>query len=1139
MPAANELRLFLSSTFIDFQGERDFLSKKVFPALRRLCRDRGVEFTEIDLRWGLTDEDAEKGRIIGTCLEEIDSCRPFFVGLLGDRYGWVPPVDELKKNPELRNDYPWIEAAMQSGLSATELEFRHGFLNDNKAKTTPLVYFRSSPDPSQEDPRVARLKEEVTGRLGEVPIFVTPAELAILIEKDLTDLIETHWPISEQQSWLEEERAGHAAFAQSRRKGYVANPTVIDSLNAHLEQPEPVLVVTGESGAGKSSLLSYWGESLRKRDPNLFIVEHYIGVTAASTDPDTVMRRIVEEIKERTHSDDPVPQSASELEQSFPSWLGRMSGEPMLILIDAINQLNTDGRFMAWLPDHVQSNIRWVISATKSEALDRLRDRARILDLALPEVAVTPITLRERRRVLRTFLANYQKKLDRAHEDKIVKDKKSSSPLFLRTLLEELRLQGKHESLSRFITHYLAAKNIPDLFSRILERIEHDYGADEVRTLLTSIWAAPHGLSESEIIASSNLDRATLSLLLHAFDFHLIRVKGRLSFFHDHLRQAVESRYLDQPAKKQDTWLHVATYFKSAEASSIKAQSLPWLLNKAEHWPMLKDSLLDIDLVPYFTEGSRSYDLLGYWNILEKQEETKADPNVKKEKLWIIDVVKEYETALKHYQDAFDPLKECRVRYELGLFFRNAGWHEGAATNERRALDLCESLADNSEEISNLKLDISLELGKAYLDRGDLKNATEILENALRMLGDNLLSDENDASSHQDFDLRHINIRNEYARTLKDQGKYADAERISKITLKATTERFGNAHFSSQNEMRLLADILRLEGKFAEGESLLRALVNSVEVSFGPESLDLAYYLNEFAVFLRIKGLRGGGSPVNMASYKIGNDYEEAQQISERAVAIIESKLGKNHADLSVLLNNFAALHSQNGNWEKAEPLFLRSLNISEIAHGPEHSETVRGLINYAGFLFRQGKYDLAEGPYRRALAIWRKALGDDHPETATFYNNLANRLRRQEKYDEADECYKQALRIRLATIGPMHIDTSRTLRGYGLFMRIKGDLSISEDFLNRSYAAKKFSLGPGHKDTIFIALARAEILLEQSKIAEAQNIVNEVINSAGVEQTFSAKEEMLTRLGEDRPIDDEIIKILDRMFLPETFQSA
>ncbi len=1077
-----------------------------------MCRDRGVEFTEIDLRWGLNQEDSEKGRIIGTCLEEIDECRPFFVGLLGERYGWVPPMEELEKNEELRKAHPWLEDAVASGQSMTEMEFRHGFLNHASLPAKPMVYFRSLPDAPPEDERVTRLKQEVSMRLGEIPAFSTPSELASLIEKDLFFLIENYWPSADKVSWLEEERAGHAAFAQSRRKGYVANPSVIDSLNEHIEKLEPVIVITGESGAGKSSLLAYWAESLRQRDPNLFIVEHYIGVTSASTDPDTLMRRIVEEIKERTHTGDAVPQSAAELEQAFPSWLGRIAGERMLILVDAINQLNTDGRFLGWLPEHVQSNIRWVISSTQSEALDRLRDRGRLLDLPLPEIAVLPISLPERRRVLRTFLAGYQKKLDRKQEEKIVRSKKSASPLFLRTLLEELRLQGKHEELDHHIAHYLESSDIPDLFGRILERIEFDYGASEVETLLTRIWAAPHGLSESEIIESSDLDRAALSLLLHAFDFHLIRVKGRLSFFHDHLRQAVELRYLDQSLKKEEAWMQVAEYFQTTEPSSIKAVSLPWLLSKAERWHLLKEALLDISLLPYLTEGSRSYDLLAYWNALEKREASVAGPNAGK-KHWNIDVVSEYESSLAHHPENLDASNECKIRYALGLFFRNAGWFEGAISNEAQALALLERQVGEIDDLQfrdpaafSFIIDICNELGKGYLDKGDLKNAAEVLEKALRLLGDYSVSNHanmetnigNDLSPSRSFDVRHINIRNEYARLLKDQGKYADAERISQVTLKAATERFGTAHFTTQNEMRWLADIMWRQGKFAEAESLYRAVINSVEASLGPESLDIAYYLNEFVQFLRIKGLRTQVSPQVEIVSVADDDYKEAEQISERAVAIIENRLGKNHHDLGMLLNNLASLHSQNGNWEKAEPLFLRSLAIDEVAYGPEHTETARGLINYAVMLFRQGKYDLAEEPYRRALAIWRKALGENHPETAACYNNLANLLRRQEKYEEAEECYAQALRIRLATIGPLHVDTSRTLEGYGRFMRIQGNLASAEDFLNRSYAARKECLGPKHHDTIFVALELAEVLLELSKAESAQSIVADTLISVG-----------------------------------------
>jgi hypothetical protein len=84
------VRVFISSTFRDMHAEREVLIKHVFPQLRKLCEERGVAFTEVDLRWGITEEQAERGEVLPICLAEIDRCRPFFIGLLGERYGWVP-----------------------------------------------------------------------------------------------------------------------------------------------------------------------------------------------------------------------------------------------------------------------------------------------------------------------------------------------------------------------------------------------------------------------------------------------------------------------------------------------------------------------------------------------------------------------------------------------------------------------------------------------------------------------------------------------------------------------------------------------------------------------------------------------------------------------------------------------------------------------------------------------------------------------------------------------------------------------------------------------------------------------------------------------------------------------------------------
>ena len=82
------IRVFVSSTFRDMQAERDILSKKIFPQLRKLCEERAVSWTEVDLRWGITDEEKAEGKVLPLCLAEIERCRPWFISLLGARYGW-------------------------------------------------------------------------------------------------------------------------------------------------------------------------------------------------------------------------------------------------------------------------------------------------------------------------------------------------------------------------------------------------------------------------------------------------------------------------------------------------------------------------------------------------------------------------------------------------------------------------------------------------------------------------------------------------------------------------------------------------------------------------------------------------------------------------------------------------------------------------------------------------------------------------------------------------------------------------------------------------------------------------------------------------------------------------------------------
>jgi hypothetical protein len=105
MPAIwRTVRVFISSTFRDIHAERDHLVKVVFPALREKLEQYHIYLIDIDLRWGVTKEQADNDQVLDLCLQQIDECRPFFYSFLGERYGWMPKrylVEVLKKRVKL------------------------------------------------------------------------------------------------------------------------------------------------------------------------------------------------------------------------------------------------------------------------------------------------------------------------------------------------------------------------------------------------------------------------------------------------------------------------------------------------------------------------------------------------------------------------------------------------------------------------------------------------------------------------------------------------------------------------------------------------------------------------------------------------------------------------------------------------------------------------------------------------------------------------------------------------------------------------------------------------------------------------------------------------------------------------------
>ena len=69
-------------------SERDILTKTVFPMLRAKLAPYLINVHEIDLRWGITEQEANQNQALDICLNQILES-DYFIGMLGQRYGNV------------------------------------------------------------------------------------------------------------------------------------------------------------------------------------------------------------------------------------------------------------------------------------------------------------------------------------------------------------------------------------------------------------------------------------------------------------------------------------------------------------------------------------------------------------------------------------------------------------------------------------------------------------------------------------------------------------------------------------------------------------------------------------------------------------------------------------------------------------------------------------------------------------------------------------------------------------------------------------------------------------------------------------------------------------------------------------------
>lgn len=627
------VRVFVCSTFRDFAEERDLIAKRVFPELRRRARERFVEVVGVDLRWGITEEESARGETLPICLREVDRSRPYFVGLVGERYGWTPPPDLY--SPALLARQPWL-ADHAGGSSVTELEILHGVLNNPRVAGRARFYFRDpawsaarGPDfrseGAAERAKLARLKERIRASGLPVRDCADPESVAAAIADDLWQAIDAEYPAESVPDELERDRRQHEAYAAERRRIYVGQRETLAAILGHLRQAGDhaseesartrAVLVTGDSGVGKSSLLANAAWAWRQSNPADAVIEHYVGSGHRSAHVDDLLQRLTGELSrlagatDTDRIDEVRPEERFERALTQASSWARGRNARVVLMVDALDRLG-DGTTLAWLPRMIPPNVRVVLSMLDCPALNAARRRG------WAEVAVPPLTPEVARDYVAEMLARHGRRLTDTELSRIIDHPKSCLPIFLKSLVDELSVFGSFEGLPDRITQCLSAAGPGELFQVILARLESDLGRDAVRRPLEAIWASSDGMAEDELVDFCGVRPIELARLRLSLDEALHESRSLLRFGHVHVRDAVADRYLVSAEARREIHRALAAWWQRQERNERAVRESCDQLFRAEDWGGLLRYLSEpetgIPAVACVTPGM----LFGYWRAI-------------------------------------------------------------------------------------------------------------------------------------------------------------------------------------------------------------------------------------------------------------------------------------------------------------------------------------------------------------------------------------------------------------------------------------------------------------------------------------------------------------------------------------------
>lgn len=641
------IRVFISSTFSDMEKERTYFNENLAPKLNRICAERGVSFFSVDLRWGITKEDQLKGQVLPIYLREIDKCRPFFIGILGSRYGSV-----MESIPfGIGEKIPWLLG--KEGKSIMELEMLYAVLDKEKNKGAMNCSFYIRDDAlsaklygqTSVDEKMLALKQMVFSDEAIPSVTYSSLEqFGEAVMRDIQQWLDQKFPLLEKVSEVRREW-----YNRELLRNFVPLPQLNQLLENYFQNSERPLLFYGDGARGKTTFLTAWepsdGEKIlincHSDDAFLYwpsiardIINQINQIQPDCGYPEmelgaSVMFQLMQAAHDKERSDQPqrmstdfyyvTDQEREAFRTAFLRWLTNLElKETVYICVNDLDLLEDESsHFLSWLPASTGSRVRLLCSTNDED----MKKNAETLGWNCMEIPLFSETLTAD--YIQSYLNTYGKNLLPSQLQQLLQSCAAGYPGQLRFVANFLITYGRFHNLNQLIDDLSAQNGLQSVYRYVYDHAVSELTRDEraaVSAVFGLLRCARMSLSENEcfrltgtLTGVTALEWANFRRVFEQFglvkgDYWNMR-DGEVCKFADALLDVVEfTRVQNLLAEYMLEQLHSEHSdlgsLRTIREKTAYAKALLIHYGQAQNWEKLASALADNSVLYYLSKLS-------------------------------------------------------------------------------------------------------------------------------------------------------------------------------------------------------------------------------------------------------------------------------------------------------------------------------------------------------------------------------------------------------------------------------------------------------------------------------------------------------------------------------------------------------